>query len=625
MFNNTTSTSTDSFILDETFPKNSQPKDIIIPLKEHQLTLLHACRKLEDSCNNNIIVNTNFSEFKLKTKFGIIGDVVGSGKTLTILSIIADNPIIVNKLPKVSVKSNLVICYENSINSSFQVKPYNIIVVPHTIYKQWLETIQKFTKLKYFGINNTKTLEQFKEIFSNEEQSLNFDASIILISNTRFLEFINLNLTYWNNSQVFSRYFFDEADILKIPNSIHYKINSSFIWFVTSSYKTLLQPYHKRHWKNLETGDISPHYSWENGYTNCVNIGGIKNNGFIKGLMGNIISFPSEYKKYLVLRNKETFIRDSFKLMDYKLRIIKCDMPHYLKILDQNVSQTILAHINAGDLKGAIEKLDCKKYSENDLIKGITEDLETKKDNLEIEFEMKSKMTFSSPSAKKESLTKIKIKIININKKIKSIKDKLNDSKMCCICYDNINNVSITPCCNTKFCFECISKWLTINKACPFCRAKLNFNSLIVVSEEVKKEKKKLLDKLENLKIILENNFKKPNFKMLIFSEFVNSFDKIKELLNSFNLKYSYVSGTTATINKTIRLYKDNVSKDKIDILFLNANYCANGLNLENSTDIVLYHYMNKDTTTQIIGRGQRPGRKEQLNVWKLCYENEIN
>ena len=33
---------------------------------------------------------------------------------------------------------------------------------------------------------------------------------------------------------------------------------------------------------------------------------------------------------------------------------------------------------------------------------------------------------------------------------------------------------------------------------------------------------------------------------------------------------------------------------------------------------------MNKDKTNQIIGRGQRPGRKGQLNVWKLCYENEL-
>ena len=72
-------------------------------------------------------------------------------------------------------------------------------------------------------------------------------------------------------------------------------------------------------------------------------------------------------------------------------------------------------------------------------------------------------------------------------------------------------------------------------------------------------------------------------------------------------------------------LFKDYESPDKIDVLLLNANYCANGINLENSTDIVLYHSMNKDRTTQVIGRGQRPGRISQLNVWKLCYDNELD
>jgi hypothetical protein len=115
-----------------------------------------------------------------------------------------------------------------------------------------------------------------------------------------------------------------------------------------------------------------------------------------------------------------------------------------------------------------------------------------------------------------------------------------------------------------------------------------------------------------------------PNYKMLIFSEYYNSFEPIETLIKSYGIKYANVMGTTNTINKTLRLYKETDSPDKIDILLLNANYCANGINLENSSDIVLYHSMNKDTTTQIIGRGQRPGRTDALNVWNLCYDNEL-
>ena len=344
--------------------------------------------------------------------------------------------------------------------------------------------------------------------------------------------------------------------------------------------------------------------------------------------MTNIISFPNKYKQQLVLRNSDEFVRAAFNLPDYITYTIKCKTPHYLKILDQNVSQDIINHINAGDLKGAIDKVDCAKFNEHDLIKGITRDLEIKLENLQIEFDMKSKMTFSTEKAKDESLKKIHSKMGHITDKINSIQDKLKSSKMCAICYDDLDNTSISPCCNTKYCFGCISTWLHQNKNCPFCRAKINFNSLVIVTDDSIEEKEieveELLSKLDNLKIIIEKQMSSSNFKMLIFSEYYNSFEPIEDLLKSCGIKYANVMGTTNTINKTLKLYKETEGPDKIDVLLLNANYCANGINLENSSDIVLYHSMNKDTTTQIIGRGQRPGRTEALTVWNLCYDNEL-
>ena len=42
------------------------------------------------------------------------------------------------------------------------------------------------------------------------------------------------------------------------------------------------------------------------------------------------------------------------------------------------------------------------------------------------------------------------------------------------------------------------------------------------------------------------------------------------------------------------------------------------------SSELSCLHSMNIDKTNQIIGRGQRPGRTSELNVWKLCYETEL-
>jgi hypothetical protein len=613
----------DSFVLDDSFPKDTQPKEIKIPLKTHQLTLVKKCSELENSSNVSIKLHdtVNNTESELKSTFGIIGDIVGSGKTLTVLALIAKQNVLKNKLPKMIGKGSIT-CTETSLGD-WTIEPYNIIVVPHTIYKQWKTTIEEYTTLKYFGINNKKSFEAFKDIFKSEETAKEFDAKIILVSNTRFSDFNRLNLPYWLQNSYYSRYIFDEADILKISG--YQFINSSFMWFVTSSYKSLLNPYVRIVWKN-SNGETSDYYNYGAGFNIRSREGGLIHSGFIKNYMTNIISFPNKYKQQLVLRNSDEFVRSAFNLPDYITHSIKCKMPYYLKILDKNVSQDIINHINAGDLKGAIEKVDCAKFNEHDLIKGITRDLEIKLENLQIEFDMKSKMTFSTEKAKNESLKKIHTKICQVKDKINSIQEKLKSSQMCAICYDDLNNTSVSPCCNTKYCFECISTWLHQNKHCPFCRATIDFNSLIIVTDEVvkKKETELLLSKLDNLKTIIEKQMTSPKFKMLIFSEYYNSFEPIESLIKSYDIKYANVMGTSNTINKTLRLYKDTESPDKIDVLLLNANYCANGINLENSSDIVLYHSMNKDTTTQIIGRGQRPGRTDALNVWNLCYENEL-
>ena len=55
--------------------------------------------------------------------------------------------------------------------------------------------------------------------------------------------------------------------------------------------------------------------------------------------------------------------------------------------------------------------------------------------------------------------------------------------------HEFLNNTTISPCCNTKYCFECISTWLHQKKQCPFCRATIDFNSLIIATDEPKQIK----------------------------------------------------------------------------------------------------------------------------------------
>mgnify|MGYP001170803130 CR=1 FL=1 len=75
--------------------------------------------------------------------------------------------------------------------------------------------------------------------------------------------------------------------------------------------------------------------------------------------------------------------------------IIKCKMPLSLRVLSNVASSELLAFINAGDIQGAVESLDCNKVSEEGLIGAVTQDLQKRLDNKIIELEMKSKMNWN--------------------------------------------------------------------------------------------------------------------------------------------------------------------------------------------------------------------------------------
>lgn len=613
-----------------------QPTNIKVQLKNHQRALIHYCIKLEHSEESPLEYSSSGCKYEINTNIGIIGDVVGSGKTLSILGLIDTTQNIIprynfvdraDKLGGSLWKSKCVDCpSERVYNTSF-------IVVPHTIFKQWNGVIKTQTSIKYIEINNQKTLNRYSTeltCFSDLEK-----FSIILISSTFFAKFMDLLYSKLSFTKInIRRFIFDEADTLKIPkyyDGMTRVVNPMFSWMVSSTYRGLINPYGKIVWKNPETGMYNARYSYTHGFTKRIQESGLSNRGYIFSQMTKFSHIPELISKQFVVKNDNNYVNQAFMLEPPKETVIKCKMPLSLKVLSNVVSGEILNHINAGDISGALDKLDCDKVSEKELINAVTKDLHSKLENKKIEYEMNSKMSWSSESQKQEILEKIQDKIKEIELKIENVKNKLEEATYCNICFDDLTCPSISPCCNTKFCLECITKWVSTQSGrstCPFCRAPFSLNELIIVDESGSKQKvtEELLSKYANIEALLKKRRSETiNPKILIFSDFSNTFDKMTDTLSEIGMKYSRIMGTTATINKKIEQYKHTTGSDSIDCLLLNADYCASGLNLENTTDIIIAHKMSKEKTQQIIGRGQRPGREGVLNVWKLYYETELN
>ena len=61
-----------------------------------------------------------------------------------------------------------------------------------------------------------------------------------------------------------------------------------------------------------------------------------------------------------------------------------------------------------------------------------------------------------------------------------------SEDSMCKICYDDYKYPIILPCCNKKYCFNCISEYKKISSKCPLCRrnleSKVNDNFYIPIN-----------------------------------------------------------------------------------------------------------------------------------------------
>ena len=113
----------------------------------------------------------------------------------------------------------------------------------------------------------------------------------------------------------------------------------------------------------------------------------------------------------------------------------------------------------------------------------------------------------------------------------------------------------------------------------------------------------------------------KPKAKILLFSNYVQTFENLKKKMTEEKITYSKLIGAGFVINKTLERFNNG----EIRVLMLNAENYGSGLNLQMATDIIIYHELNSDLEKQVIGRAQRMGRYEPLNVYYLLHEYENN
>lgn len=464
---------------------------------------------------------------------------------------------------------------------------------------------------------------------------------------------------------LFERVIFDEANSIKMPNcqNAYGKIN----WFVTSSVDDLLCPWGKKDY-----------------YNNKILIKGITGKGFIKNTLGeNSGRNKCNFLQDIYIKNTDKFVEDSFGLPDPITNMIECYTPPELKALQGIGLPEVVQALNAGDVESAISQVGCTVHSEEGIIDAVLyklnselsnkENILIEKEQLLVNLESDISILVESKKEKEEALevldstvsisvdmdneivanmSNLENDIQNINEtlqskrsirssyknsiknfteqvanlkfKLESLKSRISNvsEKECPVCAQKVTNPAMTPCCKNIFCFQCMAMALNYspNKECPLCRTKVDISQMIAIKNGIvdnNDNDEKLPLKIDCLMKLINS---KPDGRFLVFSEYDNSFVKVASTLNDSNIRWSKLCGSSGHITNVINQYTDN----KIKVLLLNAKHYGSGLNLQMTTDIVLYHRMSEDLEKQVIGRGQRLGRTSALNVHYLCYENEL-
>lgn len=587
-------------------PKKATVLKMKVPLRAHQLAIIEGMEQIEQKMTSG----WDYSPTKkIYGNYAFLGDNVGVGKSLMVLAHIASSKKI-TQVYHTSKESSKTLF---DINKKKCKVSNSLIIVPHTIYKQWVSYIQDQTDLTFLGITSHKSIPDTEN---------KFDVDIILITNTM----LHLLHPY---KMSFDRIFIDEADSIHITNgSMPFEYN--FIWFITATWMNLVSIH-----MYLYTDALNTYFS-ENPTVNHE----FKKYILSIGNYGSYIRFETSIRSSyilqffnlnnhinydLILRCSDAFIKESTKIPDSIITTYRCRGNLSHKIVSDFISEEVKSLLHAGDSKGALQILGIQTETPISLIDAVKHSKKAELDRLHQDLQVARIRYYVDEQSKAAAIKRIEGKIASLMNQIEIFKERLENTSVepCGICYDVPECPALTPCCSQIFCTKCIFESLSHFKGCPMCRCEpFNVKMLHYISDATETNvfetvaPEKLPKKEEMLmKILLEN----PDGKFLIFSRYDNPFETLQATIHNEGITVAQLKGTKNTITSRIKKF----SEGKIKVLLLNNQYSGSGLNIIATTHIILWHAMSVSEEKQIIGRALRLGRTEDVAVIKLLNEDE--
>lgn len=605
--------------LTEESPLALQPPHIQLPLRVHQLAALHAMRKKEvELRQTGLEINANQ---RLYSDYCILGDRVGVGKTLTVLGHISqcvregleESPPLQTLHPASGPH-----CFSLSTDPSPEYLFNNLIVVPHTIYKQWQEAILTHTNLVPLFLKTLRDLDK-DSLLTNLQHS-----DCALISNT-LLHSLLQSLHAREIQPVWRRIFYDEADTIKIKSTCP-KPQARMTWFISATYTSLLfsnSYYHsyicrqmpEEFIQQLDT-ETKQYYTEFTQRHPTVSFFRTESYPFFSQRLEG----RHPLRGHLVIRNSPAFLDMSIQLPPLHRSIIYCETPNTYRILQHAIPSEAQSALHAGDIQGALQILGCNQHTPLTLVDAATAFKRKELERLQRLLEFKESSEYATPQAKEQAIASTREKIQRLQDQLQIIEQRLQEvsRESCTICFDSAANPCVTPCCSRTFCGGCILEWFTRATTCPMCRAAIHPNQLLSLQTSTNAANLSIYHKPKKMEALLQLLEENPAGKFLIFSRFENTFATIQNSLGD-RFPIGVLQGNKDVVGRMLQSFE----KGDLSALLVSSRNAAAGIHIPSATHIILLHRMNQEEEIQILGRAYRLGRTSPLTCVSLLHEKE--
>lgn len=464
-------------------------------------------------------------------------------------------------------------------------KTQNLLVIPHSLHEQWIGYIQKFSKdltfasLMYYG--------DITSLFYDARALFEYD---ILITTSSCFPMIAQ--TVRDIKAYFSRVVIDEIDSISFFTET--KVPAITVWLVSATAELTCEGKYKDYIKNQNKIQCESDFI----------------NKSIK-LPPPIIKHHNCFNQHFSVLNGLSSHKDELNALEFST----IHLSHYNHSITSSADALKSIYIDMclemGSLISSIESLS-RKMALPELQKRLHDGVQ----------EEHRKM--AGYDVKFDSIKGANWK----NKRYLELKETLK--KFSELCYNKIcplsgqvldnNSIRVEKTSGTRTVYleSALMDWERIHGKCPETWGKLEYTSdNLKPVETIISNYKDKLDQLQE--VISTESTKKKNWKMLIFSDYVGTFNQIKDLFDKTGTKYAELEGNQIVIADALDKFKNGDT----NILLIHSQHYGGGLNLEFSDSIVLFHKTKRNE--QLIGRAQRYGRKTQLTIHHLLYVWETN